>query len=172
MADQVTFDLNEIKEFVGRLQRAAGGDFRKEIASFLEALGDEFLRLVEDEIIRRNVMDTRLLLTSFHKGAGENVWVLNEGGLALEVGTNVDYASYVNDGHWTCPKGVSMRFVPGSFDGGGFTYDPSAKTGMVLRQRWVEGAHFWESAVRIMEKMMPDLMEAKVQQWLNSYFGG
>ena len=172
MAGKVEFDFSEIKEFAAQLKQAASGDFKKELAVFIEGLGYELLRIVQDEIIRRKVMDTRLLLASFQKGGDDNVWEAADEGLTLEIGTNVTYAAYVNDGHWTNPKGVEMRFVPGQWQGDRFIYEPGAKTGMVLRQRWVEGAHYWESAVRIFEKMFPDILEAKLQQWIDSYFGG
>lgn len=167
----VEFNLDEFKPFILRLKQAASGDFKTEITRFMEGLGSEFLRVVEDEIIRRKVMDTRLLLASFHEGGDNNVWEVRDGGLSLEVGTNVEYAAYVNDGHWTNPKGANWRFVPGTWEGDRFTYDPSAKTGMVLKQKWVEGAHYFESAVKIFETMFPDILEAKMQSWLENYFG-
>jgi hypothetical protein len=63
-----------------------------------------------------------------------------------------------------------MRFVPGRWSGNRFIYDPSAKSGMMLKQKWIEGRHFWESGIKIMEKMIPGLLEAKVQQWMDNYF--
>ena len=166
----INFDFSEFRAFFVRLRQAAGGDFKKELALFLEGLGFEFLRIVEDEIVRRQVMDTRLLLSSFHKGGDNNVWELDVNGLTFEVGSNVKYAAYVNDGHWTCKKGEESRFVPGSWEGDRFIYERGAKTGMVLKQKWVEGAHYWESAIRIFESMFPELLEAKMQDWINEYF--
>ena len=110
---QVTFDTVELENFVKRLGKAAQGDFKRALNKFLEGLGTEFLRILQDEIVRRNVLDYRLLLHSFQKGDGENVWTLDENGLTLEVGTNVEYAMLVNDGHWTNPNGIARRFVPG-----------------------------------------------------------
>lgn len=170
MAGKVEFDLTEIKPFLARLRQAASGDFKNEITRFFEGIGLEFLRLVQDEIIRREVVDTRLLLASFYQGGDDNVWETDETGLTLEVGTNIKYAAYVNDGHWTNAKGVPIRFVPGRWEGDRFIYERGAKTGMVLKQRWVEGAHYWESALRILERMFPDLLEAKLQHWLDKYF--
>lgn len=170
MGDYVSFNLDEYREFFGQLSRAAKGDFKREIALFLEGLGNEFLRVLEDEIIRRKVTNTRLLLNSFHKGSEDGVWLLNVDGLTLEVGTNIDYAGYVNDGHWTNPKGQSGRWVPGTWSGDEFIYDPSADTGMYLKQQWVQGKHFWESALRILNEMYPSLLEAKLQQWIDNYF--
>ena len=122
------------------MERAARGDFRAEFGLYIEALGSEFLRVLQDEIIRRRVLDTRLLLASFERGGDGNVWNLTEGGLTLEVGTNLEYAAFVNDGHWTNPSGVALRWVPGYWEGYRFIYDPEATTGMALKQHWVEGA--------------------------------
>ena len=109
----VNVDVSEFRAFFQKMGKAASGDFKREMELFLEGLGNEFLRILQDEIVRRKVMDTRQLLASFEKGEQGNVWELSDGDLTLEVGTNVDYASYVNDGHWTNPKGVQYRFVPG-----------------------------------------------------------
>lgn len=170
MGSAVTLDFGEYSSFFARLRKAAGGDLQKEFGRFLEGMGLEFLRIVEDEIIRRHVMDTRLLLASFQPGGDAGVWKLNEGDLSLEIGTDVSYAAFVNDGHWTNPKGVETRFIPGEWSGDRFIYQPGAKTGMVLKQKWVEGAHYWESGLRILEKMYPALLEAKLQDWINRYF--
>lgn len=168
----VEFDMAEYREFFERLERAAKGDFRQEMELYLEAVGFDFLRVVQDEIVRRKVLDSRLLLASFEKGNDANVWELTDGGLTLEVGTNLSYAGYVNDGHWTNTKGVARRWVPGYWEGDRFIYDPAAKGGMMLKQHWVEGKHYWESALRILDRIYPELLEAKLQEWLDSYFGG
>lgn len=41
---------------------------------------------------------------------------------------------------------------------------------MVLKQQWVEGYHYWESGLKIIEEMIPKLLENKLQAWLNDYF--
>lgn len=168
----VEFDMSEMREFFQTLEKATKGDFRKEMELFLEGLGNEFLRILQDEIIRRQVMDSRLLLASFEKDGDGNVWRMQEGGLVLEVGTNLDYAGYVNDGHWTNTKGVERRWVPGYWQGDRFIYDPAAESGMMLKQHWVEGKHYWDSALRILDTIYPELLERKLQEWLDSYFGG
>lgn len=167
----IEFDADELESFFDKCMKAGNGDFKRQLSLFLEGLGMEFLRVIEDEIIRQKILDTRLLLNSFHKGNDNGIWELSEEDLTLQVGSNVEYAGYVNDGHWTCKKGEAMRFVPGQWKGDRFIYDPSAKTGMMLKQKWVEGKHFWESGIKIIDKMMPQLLEAKLQQWLDSYFG-
>ncbi len=172
MSSCVDIDMSEFKEFFQKFDMAAKGDFRKELELFLDGLGYEFLRILQDEIVRRKAVDTRRLLASFEKGADGNIWEMSDGDLTLEVGTNVDYACYVNDGHWTCEKGEEKRFVPGTWQGDRFIYDPSAKSGMVLKQQWIEGKHYWESAIRILDTMYPQLLEVKLQEWINEYFSG
>ena len=167
----VSIDASELRSFVERLNRAGrGGGFKKELARFLDSLGVDFLSHVQDAIIRAESVDTRLLLNSFQKSGEGNVFVAQEGGLRLEVGTNVEYASYVNDGHWLNPKGVDMRWVPGEWQGERFIYQPGAKTGMLLKQKWIEGSHYFDDAIRLMERMAPVYMEGKVQEWLEKFF--
>lgn len=168
MATHIDIDMGEFKSFFDRLESAAKGDFRKEFEVFLDALGNEFLRLVQDEIIRRKVMDSRLLLASFEKGADDNVWTIEDSGCVLEVGTNVQYAKYVEYGHKQQPG----RFIPGHWDGERFVYEPGAKEGMVLKANWVDGKHYFDGAIHIMEKIYPEILERKLQEWLESYFGG
>ena len=69
----VQFNLGEYDEFFERLRQMAGGDFKRDFQLFLEGLGYEFLRLVTDEIIRRQVKITSLLMESFEKGNKNNV---------------------------------------------------------------------------------------------------
>ncbi len=170
MASTLDIDMSEYREFFGKLEKAASGDFKRELETFLDGVGNEFLRIVEEEIKCLQVMDSRQLLASFHKDAAENIWKMEDDGLTLEVGSCTSYAGYVNDGHWTNTKGVAMRFVPGYWEGDKFIYDPGAEGGMVLKQHWVEGKHYFDSALRIMDRMLPQLLEAKLQQWMDKYF--
>lgn len=169
MAD-ITIDMSEYDAFFQRLKAAGGGAFKQELQLFLEGIGQEFLNIVQDEIIRMQAVDTRLMLASFSRGAGDGVWEISNGGLTLTVGSTLDYAKYVNDGHWANPGGVQVRFIPGSWSGDRFIYSPGAKGGMVLRQQWVEGYHYWESAWNILEKMVPKYLEKKLQDWMDRYF--
>ena len=169
MGKYVEVDFFEFTSFFDKMGGAAD-DFKKEAALFMEGLGMEYLRIIQDEIKNRKVMDTRLLLHSFNKGGASNIWTISDGGLTLEVGSSLKYAKYVEEGHWTNKKGVAQRFVPGYWAGDRFIYQPGAKTGMVLKQKWIEGKHFAQSALRILEQMFPRLLEAKFEQWLESYF--
>lgn len=199
----VNIDMSEFKDFFQKMERAARGDFRRELNKFLEGLGDEFLRIVQDEFINRNKNTGHAqLVESFVKDGRDNVWRYSDDWLTLEVGTSVKYASYVNDGHQTfdtsktkyfiLPNGEKARFVPGRWhggtfipehkegnetirahwEGGRFEYDKTADGGMVLKYHWVEGLHFWEAALHAMESICPEILERKLQEWLDNYFGG
>lgn len=169
---KIEVDTSELSTFFDKCIRAGSSDLKKEFELFLEGVGMEFLKIVQDEIISKQIVDNRLLLSSFQKGEKDNLWELDGGFLTLEVGTNVKYAKYVNDGHWQ-----DRRFIPADVVMGAdgkvedFTYNPSAKTGVMLHARKVEGKKYWESAIEILEKMIPNFLEKKMQQWLDSYFG-
>lgn len=167
----VSIDTTELRRFIERMERAGKGkEFEKELSRFLDAIAVEFLSYVQDAIIQTGSVDTRHLLNSFQKSGKENVFVVKEGGLEIEVGTNVEYASYVNDGHWLNPKGVDIRWVPGEWQGERFVYQPGAKTGMLLKQKWIEGSHYFDDVIRLMERIAPKFMEQKMQQWLEQFF--
>lgn len=165
----VEFKIVANKDFFEKLKRAGNGQLEKEIPIWLDGLGLELLRIVQDEIVRRQVVDTRKLLQSFTKDSENNIWRMSDGGLTLEVGTALHYARYVNDGHWTNPNGVSERFVPGEWNGDRFVYIPGAKTGMVLKQQWIDPQPYWDSALRIFKHMFPELVGAKFRQWIRQY---
>ena len=54
------------------------------------------------------------------------------------------YVGFVNYGHSQKPG----RFIPGSWNGDKFKYNPDAKTGMVLKASYVPGKHFIEAAIK------------------------
>ncbi len=174
----VSIDTTELRQFVEKLEKAGrGGEFKRELAKYVDSLGVDFLAKAQDFAILRETVDTRNLVSSLEIGKEGNVFISGEDGLRIEVGTNVEYASFVNDGHWLNPKGVDMRWVPGHWTGppgdknARFIYEPGAKTGMLLKQKWIEGSHFFDDAVRHMETdVIPKSMEKKMQEWINKYF--
>lgn len=167
----VEFDMSEFKEFFQRLDRAAKGDFRAGMELWLEALGEDFLRVVQDEIVRREVMNSRILLSSFEKSGDGSVWEMLDGGLTLEVGTSVEYANWVENGHRQQPG----RFIPGYWEAKNgkdvFVYDPSADSGMILKQRWVNGKHYFDGALRAFKPIFKASAEIKLREWFDNYFG-
>lgn len=166
----ITVDTSELDAFFA-LCSNADADLKKEFELWLQALGTDFLRIIKEEIISKNVKITTNLLASFQKGDKSNVWVLSDDNLTLEVGTNVYYAKWVNDGHWQ-----QHRFVPGYFerrnDGKSvFIYVPGSKTGMMLSAKFVEGKKYWQSAIEVMNKVIPESLESRITQWFDKYLG-
>ena len=159
-------EISGLKEFEQKCNRASQ-DLKPFAGECLQEAGEEFLDIVQDEIMAAGNLDTRLLLSSFSRGGADNVWELDFGGLTLTIGTRVKYAAYVNDGHRQTPG----RFVPGAWSGDRFTYIPGAKTGMVLKASFVPGSHYFDKASATAERMLPKVIEAKLQAWLQRYFG-
>ncbi|MEK4030698.1 HK97 gp10 family phage protein [Pseudobacillus sp. FSL P4-0506] len=157
--------IRGLKQFMKQVEKAADRDLKKEFGLWLEGMGMDFLALIQDEIIRTETVDTRRLLNSFSRGDSESVWSINSGGLTLEIGTNLKYAGYANDGHFQ-----RKRFVPGYWRGDRFVYDPGANTGMMLREKWVEGSHYWDNALVIFERIFERSLERRLQQWLDTTF--
>ena len=162
---KVTIDTRELDKFMKKLEKVASKDLQKEVIIWLDGSGFQFLEEVQLMIVSMQVVDTRRMLSSFTKGKEGNVWQIGSGGLSLTIGTNVDYARYVNDGHWTNPKGVQTRFIPGTFKNGKFEYDPSADTGMVLKQQFIEAQPYWDNALVIFEKMFQASFKKKLVSW-------
>lgn len=146
----------------------------QEMRDWTESLGFMFLDEVQREIIRSETVDTRRLLNSFQKGDGDNVWVISNGGFRLEVGTNVKYAKFANEGHFTIDPntGKDRRWVPGNWVGERFEYDPNSNTGMLLKLKWVDGSGYFDTANRIFERMFKRALDNKVRQFMNRRFGG
>ncbi len=139
MAGKSKVDIRELKRFAAKLEKAADGDLKRQFAVWLEAVGMEFLGVVQDEIIRLGVVDTRRLLSSFSRGNSDCVFRIRDDVLVLDVGTNVEYASEVNDGH---------KLVNGG---------------------WWEGYHYFDLSIAIFEKILPASLEKRLQEWLDEF---
>lgn len=170
MGKHIEFNFRDFQIFFDRCKGAASGDFKREIPVFLETMGMDFLKIVRDEIVRRQVADTGQLLKSFQKGGSGNVWKLENQGLTLEVGTYAANAALQNKGYWTVAGEQAQLFIPGTWQDARFSYEPNSQTGMVFKLKWIPGTHYWESALQAFEKMFPDAAEKRLQNWINDYF--
>lgn len=166
------FEIDGLDDFAKAIDKAADGGLEKELTVWLEAMGMEFLDLIQDEIIRTKTVDTRRLLNSFGKGDRENMWSISKGGLTLDVGTNLDYASYANDGHFAIDinSGKDRRWIPGYWQGDRFVYVPGAETGMLLGQQWINGTGYWDSALAIFDRIFEKSLDRLLQEWIDDTF--
>lgn len=140
-------DASQLEAFARKVE-AASADLKPYMGKTLQEVGEEFLTIVQEAIEGAGNVDTGKLLSSFTKGGSGNVWNLDLGGLTLEIGSTLDYAKYVNDGHRQQPG----RFVPGYWEGNHFRYSPGAKSGMVLKASFVAGSHFLTGQCKLLNE--------------------
>lgn len=164
-------DVSGLEDLARRCE-AARADLKPYAGKFLEEVGEEFLKIVVENIEKAGNVDYGLLKASFTKGRPANIFDLDLGALTLTVGTRVQYADYVNKGHPQQPG----RFVPGVFEGDMFSgkarfrYVPGAKTGIILKASYVEGSHYFDDAVDALQKMMPAMERSSFDQFFRRYF--
>lgn len=159
-------DYSELKQLAKQFEEASK-TAKPFMATVLEDIGEEFLDIVQDEIMRAENVDTRVLLSSFSRGSSDNIFELDAGALTLTIGTTVEYADYVNRGHKQTPG----RFIPGIWNGNGiFRYQPGAKTGMVLKAKKVKGSRYFDKSVRVLKKMINIRIEKLFDEFFDKYF--
>ena len=161
----VSIDVSDMVAFFDKM-KSAKGDFKKELETWLDAMGQEFLEEVQNQIISRNAMNSRLLLHSFEKGDSNNFWSIDLGALCLEVGSTLDYAIWVNNGHHQKPG----RFIPGHWEGNEFVYTPGEKSGMVLKAEWVKGKLYFDVALKLFAPVWEKSFEKNFENWITNYF--
>lgn len=77
---------------------------------------------------------------------------------------NLEYASYVNDGHR-----MDKHFVPGLYinpESGLLEYDPSAKVGIVVgtKTKYVKGEFMVDKAKKAWEKAVLDMLDDEIRK--------
>lgn len=72
--------------------------------------------------------------------------VMNGDVASCEMINNMDYASWVEDGHRQV-----KRWVPGFWMGNRFIYNEDGKTGMMLKPKWITGFHMGRRAINNIE---------------------
>ena len=99
---------------------------------------DKFLKQEAELIKGRAKMNTPV-----DTGRLRNAWNRTQPvGGSIEIYNNSEYAAHVEYGHRQ-----KKHWVPGYWSGNHFTYDPSAKTGMMVKDKFVEGAKMLHEAM-------------------------
>lgn len=153
--------LRGFDEFI-RALGDMGDEAKQDFKDFLDLEGFQFLDAVQDKIIAMEVVDTRRLLNSFDQGSTDGMWSFTNGGLTLSVGTNVEYAAAVNDGHKQ-----KRRWVPGVWNNGKFEYRPGADTGMMLTEKFIPGRPYWDNAVQSFERIFQEDGSEWFSKWVD-----
>lgn len=125
----------------------------------LERMGN----LCHSEIIPHVPVDTSRLVDSisvFGDGIPQDY---------VEVGTNVHYALYVNDGHVQ-----HRRFLPADrlSAGGKSKYLSEGSKGIMLKERYVNGAFFMEKGVNSAKPRLTRLVKSFMEQCMREIEGG
>ncbi|MFA4132584.1 MULTISPECIES: HK97 gp10 family phage protein [unclassified Brevibacillus] len=151
----------DFRQFEDRMRQ-----FNRELPDIMQRiyyqLGEELLNHVIDELDSQDLIDTGTLWNSFTQGDQNNVWQFDgdRNTLSLEVGSNLTYAEYLNEGY-TIDKSY---FVPGYWNGvGKFIYDPSAKGGFMVKPRSFIGRKYFDIALRDFQGGMKALLERMLQ---------
>ena len=159
MADEVGFSIDGWDEFV------------KNFAAFVDKWGDKKALLLKrmgniyhEEILPHVPVDTSRLVDSFF---------VFDAGIPddyIEVGTNVKYALFVNDGHVQ-----HRRFLPAErlSVGGKTKYLKSQKQkGIMLSEKYVKGAFFMEKGMNSAKPRLERLVDSFMTQIAREVEGG
>ena len=139
------FEVPGWKEFTERCQGVVDKFEEKKLV-----LMNKMANICLSEISPLIPVDTSRLVSSFQVGAVTP----NE----AEIGTNVEYALYVNDGHIQ-----HRRFLPISYlsaGGRGKYIQPGNTKGIMLKEKYISGKHFLENGMRQAEPRLKTIGES------------
>lgn len=158
MADEYGLSIDGWDEFVENFSAFVDKwDAKKRI--LLQRMGN----IYHEEIIPHVPVDTSRLV--------DNIFVFDDGIPQdyIEVGTNVEYALYVNDGHVQ-----HRRFLPADrlTVGGKAKYLKEGGKGIMLRERYVNGAFFMEKGFNDAKPRLVNLVNSFMEQCAREVEGG
>lgn len=151
------FEVPGWKEFTERCQGVVDKFEEKKLV-----LMNKMANICLSEISPLIPVDTSRLVSSFQVG----VVTPNE----AEIGTNVEYALYVNDGHVQ-----HRRFLPISYlsaGGRGKYIQPGNTKGIMLKEKYIPGKYFLENGMRQAEPRLKTIGESFMQQIGREIEGG
>ncbi len=153
----VIFEVPGWKEFTERCQSVVDSFEAKKLV-----LMRRMSNICLEEISPLIPVDTSRLVSSFQVG----VITPDE----AEIGTNVEYAIYVNDGHVQ-----HKRFLPISYlsaGGRGKYIKPGNTKGIMLKEKYVPGKHFLENGMRQAEPRLKSIGESFMREISREIEGG
>lgn len=152
-----------------RFRQLANDGIERILRNIAEAAGEALLNMIIDEINKQGLIDTGVLQGSFSRGEDGNTWEwdVDRNALVLEVGSNLPYAKYLNDGY-TIEK---AHFVPGVWRNGRFEYDPSAKTGFLAKPRSFIGRRYLDIATDNFKGGMNEFIVRRLERELERMLG-
>ena len=159
MADDLGFSIEGWEEFVQNFSTFVDKWADKK-AILLQRMGN----IYHEEVIPEVPVDTSRLV--------DNIFVFTDGIPQdyVEVGTNVKYALYVNDGHVQ-----HKRFLPAdrlSVGGKAKYLKGNNSKGIMLKERYVQGAFFMEKGMTSAKPRLKRLINSFMEQIAREVEGG
>ena len=132
---------------------------------------EAFLRKFLTEMGMRALAQTKKL-TPVDTGNLRNNWELSQvyrkgDELYIVLFNPTEYASFIEDGHMQ-----HSRWVPGKWRDGRFEYIPGAKTGMMLKEKWIPGFHMARISINKVEREIPKRYERALKQFMKGLGAG
>lgn len=130
---------------------------------------EKFLYRFLKQIGMRTLAQTKKL-TPVDTGDLRNRWELSEiyiegDTLCIDMINSLDYASFVEDGHWQ--RG---RWLPGEFVNGKFVYKPYVEgedsSGIMLKEKWIPGHYMARVSIDKVKKEIPKRFERAFLQFM------
>jgi hypothetical protein len=141
--------------------------FEKLLANFKEVQKgyDQFIRSFLTEMGMRAIAQTKKL-TPVDTGNLRNNWELSQvyrkgDELYIVLFNPTEYASFIEDGHMQY-----SRWVPGEWRGDRFEYIPGAKTGMMLKEKWIPGFHMARISINKVERELPKRYDRAFKEFI------
>ena len=158
MSDNLGFSIEGWDDFVNNFSKLVDKWSDKK-AILLKRMGN----IYHEEILPHVPVDTSRLV--------DNIFVYTDGIPQdyVEVGTNVEYALYVNDGHVQ-----HKRFLPAEklSVGGKSKYLKNGGKGIMLKERYVKGAFFMEKGMNDAKPRLERLINSFMEQIAREVEGG
>jgi phage gpG-like protein len=151
------FEVTGLEEWQEKLLRHVSSELPAERDNELMKLGFIAEREIKKQITDDDVVDIGRLRAS--------ITTQKETDTSVLVGTNVDYAIAVNNGHIQ-----HKRFLPAKYltSVKGRTYLGEGNTeGIMLKEKFIAGRHFMEKGVQRADP----LIQAELTRWFNNLLG-
>lgn len=160
------FRIDGFDEFVKRFSNMVD-KWEEKKAVLLKRMGN----IYHEEVIPLVPVDTSRLVDSIFVGGVEDD--------SIEVGTNVEYALYVNDGHVQHKRFLPIRYISAggkkalvSKYGDKYKGKKGGIKGVMLQEKYIPGKHFMEKGLTNAKPRLETLVDSFLQETFKELEGG
>ncbi|MCY7484329.1 HK97 gp10 family phage protein [Paenibacillus alvei] len=152
----------------GKFKRFGEEGMNRILRNIAESVAETLLNNISDEITRQDLINSGVMRNSFSRGDENGLWEwdVDRNAIVLELGSNLPYARYLNEGY-TIHK---PYFVPGKWKNGKFEYDPDENDGFMAKPRTFIGRHYFDIAVKKLEGGINELILERLEIELRRVF--